>query len=94
MIEAQKVIKIFGERTILKGVDAVFETGKTNLIIGKSGSGKTVLLKSLVGLYDIDGGDIKYDSRSTLKMTDKQKKICERKLECCFKVLPCLIQRQ
>lgn len=74
MIEAQKVIKIFGERTILKGVDAVFETGKTNLIIGKSGSGKTVLLKSLVGLYDIDGGDIKYDSRSTLKMTGKQKK--------------------
>lgn len=74
MIEAQKVIKIFGERTILKGVDAVFETGKTNLIIGKSGSGKTVLLKSLVGLYDIDGGDIKYDGRSTLKMTDKQKK--------------------
>lgn len=74
MIEAQKVIKIFGERTILKGIDAVFETGKTNLIIGKSGSGKTVLLKSLVGLYDIDGGDIKYDSRSTLKMTDKQKK--------------------
>ena len=73
MIEARGVIKTFGGRTILHGIDAIFETGKTNLIIGKSGSGKTVLLKSLVGLYDIDGGDIMYDGRSTPAMNQKQK---------------------
>ncbi|MCQ2203083.1 MAG: ATP-binding cassette domain-containing protein [Bacteroidales bacterium] len=84
MIEAQGVVKIFGGRTILHGIDATFETGKTNLIIGKSGSGKTVLLKSLVGLYDIDGGDIHYDGRSTISLNRKQKDQLRREVGMLF----------
>lgn len=84
MIEAKNVVKVFGERTILHGIDAVFETGKTNLIIGKSGSGKTVLLKSLVGLYDIDSGDILYDGRSTKTMDRKQKNTIRQEIGMLF----------
>lgn len=73
MIIASNVTKAFGGRTILHGISAEFQTGKTNLIIGKSGSGKTVLLKSLVGLYDIDSGDIEFDGRSTKAMNNKQR---------------------
>ncbi len=61
MIKADHLIKTFDGRTILKDVSATFETGKTNLIIGKSGSGKTVLLKSLVGLHEVDSGSVWYD---------------------------------
>ena len=61
MIRAEHIIKSFEGRTVLKDISATFETGKTNLIIGQSGSGKTVLLKSLVGLHTIDSGKIFYD---------------------------------
>ncbi|MDO5497898.1 MAG: ATP-binding cassette domain-containing protein, partial [Alistipes sp.] len=61
MIKAQNVIKSFGDRTVLKDISVEFATGQTNLIIGRSGSGKTVLLKSLVGLHNIDSGAIYYD---------------------------------
>lgn len=61
MIKADHITKQFDGRAVLDNVSAVFETGKTNLIIGQSGSGKTVLLKSLVGLHDIDYGNIYYD---------------------------------
>jgi len=84
MIEAQNVVKIFGERTILHGINAVFETGKTNLIIGKSGSGKTVLLKSLVGLHDIDSGDILFDGRSTRTMNRKQRNAIRQEIGMLF----------
>ena len=84
MIEAKSVVKAFNGRTILHGIDAVFETGKTNLIIGKSGSGKTVLLKSLVGLYDIDSGDIQFDGRSTSQMNSKQKKELRKEIGMLF----------
>ena len=62
MIKAEHLIKSFDGRTVLKDVSTTFETGKTNLIIGKSGSGKTVLLKSLVGLHEPDSGSVWYDS--------------------------------
>lgn len=52
MIEVKNLHKSFGDREVLKGIDATFENGKTNLIIGQSGSGKTVLMKNLVGLFD------------------------------------------
>ncbi|MBQ2322695.1 MAG: ATP-binding cassette domain-containing protein [Bacteroidales bacterium] len=68
MIEAREISKSFGEKTVMHSVSATFETGKTNLIIGKSGSGKTVLLKSLVGLYDVDRGAILYDGRDVTRM--------------------------
>lgn len=63
MIEIQNIEKSFGDYTVLKGVSSVFETGKTNLIIGQSGSGKTVLLKSLLGIFTPDNGTIAFDGR-------------------------------
>ena len=61
MIKAQNIIKSFEGRTVLNDISVEFGTGKTNLIIGRSGSGKTVLLKSLVGLHEVDSGEIYYD---------------------------------
>ncbi len=74
MIEAIDVHKSFDDKEILKGITTVFEKGKTNLIIGQSGSGKTVLLKSLVGLHQVTSGDIKYDGNSFAEMDNKSKK--------------------
>ncbi|MCS6819989.1 MAG: ATP-binding cassette domain-containing protein [Chitinophagales bacterium] len=76
MIEMINVKKSFGEHQVLKGISAVFEEGKCNLIIGKSGSGKTVTLKCLVGLFEPDEGSILYDNRDITKMDfDEKKKI-------------------
>ena len=61
MIKAQNIVKKFDDRTVLNDVSVEFASGQTNLIIGRSGSGKTVLLKSLVGLHDVDEGAIYYD---------------------------------
>jgi len=61
MIKADHIVKSFDGRTVLKDISVEFLTGKTNLIIGKSGSGKTVLLKSLVGLHEVDSGSVWYD---------------------------------
>ena len=61
MIRAEHITKTFGGREVLKDISAVFEPGKTNLVIGKSGSGKTVFLKCIVGLLDIDEGSIWYN---------------------------------
>ncbi len=64
MIEAQNISKTFGDNHVLKNVSVKFEKGKTNLIIGQSGSGKTVLMKCLVGLHEVDKGDILFDDRN------------------------------
>ncbi|GAA6773730.1 hypothetical protein AAGS39_44950 [Flavobacterium sp. CGRL2] len=63
MIEVKNIEKSFGDSKVLKGVSTVFETGKTNLIIGQSGSGKTVLLKTLLGIHTPDSGTIEFDGR-------------------------------
>jgi len=68
MILLENVHKSFDGKEVLKGIDTVFETGKTNLIIGQSGSGKTVLLKCVVGLLEPTSGDIFYDGRSLAAM--------------------------
>lgn len=68
MIEAKNIYKSFKDQHILKDVSVLFEAGKTNLIIGQSGSGKTVLLKCLVGLYEVDKGDIFFNNRNFSKM--------------------------
>ena len=62
MIRAEKIYKNFGDQQVLKGIDFTFEAGKTNLVIGKSGSGKTVLLKILVGLFKPTSGSVWYDN--------------------------------
>jgi phospholipid/cholesterol/gamma-HCH transport system ATP-binding protein len=74
MIELKNIKKSFGDKQILKGVSAVMETGKTNLIIGTSGSGKTVLQKCMVGLFEVDGGEISYDGKSFTSMVEEERK--------------------
>ena len=72
MIEVKDIYKSFDGVQVLKGVSATFETGKTNLIIGQSGSGKTVLMKSIVGLVRPEKGEILYDGRDLLQMNREQ----------------------
>jgi phospholipid/cholesterol/gamma-HCH transport system ATP-binding protein len=74
MIRADHISKRFGDREVLKDISATFEPGQTNLIIGKSGSGKTVFMKCLVGLVDIDEGDIWYGDILFSKLDFKAKK--------------------
>lgn len=74
MITAKNLIKSFEGRTVTNDISATFETGKTNLIIGKSGSGKTVLLKCLVGLHQVDSGYIMYDDVCFSTLDFKEKK--------------------
>ena len=73
-MKAQNIIKAFDGRTVLNDITVEFGTGKTNLIIGRSGSGKTVLLKSLVGLHDVDSGEIYYDDVCFSKLDFKTRK--------------------
>lgn len=74
MIEVINVNKTFGDNQILKDVSATFEKGKVNLIIGQSGSGKSVLAKCVVGLHEVDSGQILYDERDFTKMDRLQRK--------------------
>jgi phospholipid/cholesterol/gamma-HCH transport system ATP-binding protein len=84
MIEVKNVIKSFDGKTILHDVSAKFYTGKTNLIIGQSGSGKTVLMKSIVGLVTPEQGEILYDGRDFLKMDAKQIKELRKEIGMLF----------
>ena len=84
MIEVKNVRKSFDDKTILHGIDAVFKDGVTNLIIGQSGSGKTVLMKSLVGLHTPDSGEILYDGRDLLAMDGKQRKELRKEIGMLF----------
>jgi phospholipid/cholesterol/gamma-HCH transport system ATP-binding protein len=74
MIEALHITKYFGESKVLDDVSFLFEQGKTNLIIGQSGSGKTVLMKSIVGLLTPEEGDVFYDGRNFLKMGNEERR--------------------
>jgi len=71
MIEVRNLVKSFDGRVVLNDISTVFETGKTNLIIGRSGSGKTVLLKNVIGLIQPDSGEILFDDRNILDMSKK-----------------------
>ncbi len=84
MIDAKNITKEFNGVKVLDNVSATFETGKTNLIIGQSGSGKTVLLKTLVGLHEADQGDIMYDDICYNKLTFKEKKKVREKVGMIF----------
>ena len=74
MIEVKNLHKSFEGTKVLKGISTVFEAGKTNLIIGQSGSGKTVLLKCLLGLFDYEEGSIAYDENIFLSLSDNEKR--------------------
>jgi len=74
MIEVKGIEKSFGDTMVLKGISTVFDTGKTNLIIGQSGSGKTVLLKSLLGIHTPDKGTISFDGRIYSELTNDEKR--------------------
>ena len=74
MIEVKNLTKSFDDKTVLFGINALFHEGKTNLIIGQSGSGKTVLVKSIIGLVDPEEGEVLYDGRDFLKMSVAQRK--------------------
>jgi len=74
MIEVKDLSKSFGDAQVLKGISTSFYKGKTNLIIGRSGSGKTVLLKCLLGLFDFEEGSISYDGKIYSQLTDNQKR--------------------
>ncbi len=84
MIEVKNLTKSFDGKTILDNVSATFETGKTNLIIGQSGSGKTVMLKSLVGLIRPEKGQILYDGRDFMQMNRKQVKEIRKEIGMLF----------
>ena len=84
MIEVKNVFKSFDGNPVLKDVSAVFETGKTNMIIGQSGSGKTVLMKSIIGLHRIDKGRIEYDGRNLPEMRMSEIRILRREVGMLF----------
>ncbi len=74
MIEVKNLYKSFEDKTVLKDISTSFKKGNTNLIIGRSGSGKTVLLKSIVGLFTPEKGEVLYDKKDFLKMSKDEKK--------------------
>ncbi|MBB3125093.1 phospholipid/cholesterol/gamma-HCH transport system ATP-binding protein [Mesoflavibacter sabulilitoris] len=74
MIEVKNLHKSFGDAHILKGINTAFEKGKTNLIIGQSGSGKTVFLKCLLGLFNYEQGSIAYDGKIFSKLSEDEKR--------------------
>ncbi len=84
MIEIKHVYKTFDETKVLNDVSALFAPGITNLIIGRSGSGKTVLLKSILGLHDIDQGEIWYDDRNLVEMNQRERKRLRREIGMVF----------
>ncbi len=84
MIEVKHAIKSFDGNTVLKDVSTTFETGKTNLIIGQSGSGKTVLMKSVVGIHKIDSGEIVYDGRDITQMKRNELNMLRREIGMLF----------
>ena len=74
MIEVKDLHKSFGDAHILKGISTTFEKGKTNLIIGQSGSGKTVFLKCLLGLFEYEKGTIAYEGNIMSELTANEKR--------------------
>ena len=84
MIEIKNLCKSFGDKEVLKDISTVFDSGKTNLIIGQSGSGKTVLMKNLVGLLTPTSGEVLYDGRDFVTMTKKEKVMMRREMGMIF----------
>lgn len=84
MIEVKNLNKSFEEIKILKGISTTFDKGKTNLIIGQSGSGKTVFLKCLLGLFSYNKGSISYDNEQFTNLSDLEKRTLRSKIGMVF----------
>lgn len=84
MIEIKNLYKSFDDKEVLHNICARFENGMTNLIIGQSGSGKTVLMKNLVGLLDPTSGQVMYDDRDFVNMSKREKKRLRREMGMIF----------
>ena len=84
MITVENINKHFAENQVLTDISFVFESGKTNLIIGESGSGKTTLLKIMIGLLESDSGVVKYNERNFTEMNFKQKKNLRKEIGMLF----------
>ena len=82
--EVKNLYKSFEDREVLRNINTVFEDGKTNLIIGQSGSGKTVLMKNLVGLLEPTSGQVLYDGRDFVKMSKREKVLMRREMGMIF----------
>ena len=75
MIKVDNITKSFGNDEVLKGISATFEKGKTNLVIGRSGSGKTVMLKCMVGLFTPNSGEIYFEDKAISKMNSEEHRV-------------------
>ncbi|MCB0514432.1 MAG: ATP-binding cassette domain-containing protein [Chitinophagales bacterium] len=84
MIEVVDIYKSFGEKRVLNGISATFETGKTSLIIGTSGSGKTVFMKCVLGLLTPEKGEIIYDDRVLGDLNNKKRKLLRQEIGMLF----------
>ena len=84
MIEVKCLTKSFDDKVVLKDISAVFDAGKINLIIGRSGSGKTVLMKNLIGLVYPDSGEILYNGRNFITMGKKELKLLRQEMGMLF----------
>ena len=84
MIDIKGLYKSFDDKTVLSDINAIFENGKTNLIIGQSGSGKTVLMKCIVGLLTPEKGEVLYDGRNLVLMGKKEKKMLRKEMGMIF----------
>lgn len=84
MIEVKNIEKGFGDKPVIQGVSAVMEAGKCNLIIGSSGSGKTVFMKCIVGLFIPDSGEILYQGQDFIRMNEEEKKAIRQEIGMLF----------
>jgi len=84
MIELKNIQKKFENKTILHDLSALMQSGKCNLIIGSSGSGKTVLMKCIVGLFELDRGEVLYDEQSFTTMKTEERKILRQQIGMLF----------
>jgi phospholipid/cholesterol/gamma-HCH transport system ATP-binding protein len=84
MIKVDNLKKRFHEEEILKGITTTFERGKTNLIIGQSGSGKSVMLKCLIGIFKPEEGSIYFDDNATQDMNEEQQRVLREEIGMLF----------
>jgi len=84
LIRVENIHKSFGDNYVLKGIDATFEAGKTSLIIGTSGSGKTVFMKTMIGLFQPDEGGIYYNDRKFSSLSKKERKAIRNEIGMLF----------